>query len=348
MADRIAMAVTQSQLYESERWARREAEEAHARLSFLARPARSSRRSLDYESTLQAVVTAGRTAPRRLVCGRHDRLGRQNGPHRGRSRCPSRSELLRRRRTAARAEHDDPVGPSSQCSAAGLSELAPHVSHELLGFSRGDDAGDDALRELGLGSYMCVRCTGVTRARDDPCSRPASLDGTQKRLALAEELARRAAVAVENALLYRQVEERARRPRVLAAAGDGVFLVDRRGSFASGTPRLRRSPASRRRRSSAATPRRRSRWAAVAPGARVGAAALRGSPVRGCALGLPGESSGSRCRASESTTARSTPPRLTRGRKTLQLSIESSDAVELAEGVLASASAPALRTSSCA
>jgi PAS domain S-box-containing protein len=52
---------------------------------------------------------------------------------------------------------------------------------------------------------------------------------TEADLALAEELARRAAVAVENALLYRQVEERARAARVLDAVADGVFLVDARG-----------------------------------------------------------------------------------------------------------------------
>lgn len=48
-------------------------------------------------------------------------------------------------------------------------------------------------------------------------------------LALAEELARRAATAIENAQLYRQAEERARAARVLATVGDGVVQVDRGG-----------------------------------------------------------------------------------------------------------------------
>jgi two-component system phosphate regulon sensor histidine kinase PhoR len=48
-------------------------------------------------------------------------------------------------------------------------------------------------------------------------------------LALVEELARRAAGAVENAQLYREVEEQAQAARVLATVGDGVFLVDRDG-----------------------------------------------------------------------------------------------------------------------
>jgi len=48
-------------------------------------------------------------------------------------------------------------------------------------------------------------------------------------LVLVEELARRAAAAVDNARLYREVEERAQAARVLATVGDGVFLVDGHG-----------------------------------------------------------------------------------------------------------------------
>src|SRR6478736_3566839 len=48
-------------------------------------------------------------------------------------------------------------------------------------------------------------------------------------LALAEELARRASTAIENAQLYREVEERAQAGRVLETVADGVFLVDIEG-----------------------------------------------------------------------------------------------------------------------
>jgi len=51
----------------------------------------------------------------------------------------------------------------------------------------------------------------------------------ERDLALAEELARRAGVAVENAQLYREVEERAQAARVLETVADGVFLVDADG-----------------------------------------------------------------------------------------------------------------------
>ena len=58
-------------------------------------------------------------------------------------------------------------------------------------------------------------------------------------LALAEELARRASTAIENAQLYREVEERAQAARVLETVADGVFLVDIDGIRAPVEPRGR-------------------------------------------------------------------------------------------------------------
>ena len=48
-------------------------------------------------------------------------------------------------------------------------------------------------------------------------------------LQFAEDLARRAAIAIDNAQLYREAEERAQAARVLESVGDGVFFVDRNG-----------------------------------------------------------------------------------------------------------------------
>src|SRR5207248_1508843 len=49
-------------------------------------------------------------------------------------------------------------------------------------------------------------------------------------LEFAEDLARRAAVAIDNAQLYREAEERGQEARVLASVGDGVFFVDAGGT----------------------------------------------------------------------------------------------------------------------
>ena len=48
-------------------------------------------------------------------------------------------------------------------------------------------------------------------------------------LALARDVARRAALAIDNARLYAEVEERAEAARVLTYVADGVFLLDRAG-----------------------------------------------------------------------------------------------------------------------
>jgi PAS domain S-box-containing protein len=52
---------------------------------------------------------------------------------------------------------------------------------------------------------------------------------TETDIPLAEEIARRAALAVDNARLHRETEDRARAALVLSHVGDGVFMVDRDG-----------------------------------------------------------------------------------------------------------------------
>jgi PAS domain S-box-containing protein len=84
---------------------------------------------------------------------------------------------------------------------------------------------------LELSSYICVPLRGrdgvlgaITIAAMDSEHRLGEED-----LSFAEELARRAATAIENARLYHELEARAQAARVLATIGDGVFLIDRSG-----------------------------------------------------------------------------------------------------------------------
>ena len=73
-----------------------------------------------------------------------------------------------------------------------------------------------AVREEVFGSISLVTAeSGRTLGEDD--------------LALAEELARHAAVAIDNARLYAEAERRGRAARALEAVGDGVVLVDSEG-----------------------------------------------------------------------------------------------------------------------
>ena len=124
-------------------------------------------------------------------------------------------------------------GPGEPTGAAavirtGSSELVAEVDTELLARIGHDELQLELLRELELRSYMCVPLKARDRvlgAITFVSSDPRRLYGEDE-LIFAEELARRAASAIENALLYREAEERGQAGRVLATIGDGVLLVD--------------------------------------------------------------------------------------------------------------------------
>ena len=230
MADRIALAITQSQAYEDERRARHEAELAHRRLAFLAEASTLLATSLDYESTLGAVA---RLAVPHLadwcvvdVAVDSSRLERIAVAHIDPDKIGLVTELQRR----WPSQETDPIGPYAVLRS-GTPELAPAIPEEMLVQTTHDDEHLQVVRDLGIRSYMCVPMWGRDRVLGAVTFVTAESERsyTEADLALAEELARRAAVAVENAMLYRQVEERARAARVLDAVGDGVFLIDSRG-----------------------------------------------------------------------------------------------------------------------
>jgi len=113
----------------------------------------------------------------------------------------------------------------------GQSELAAEIGEEQLAELATDDLHLGLVRELGLQSYMCVPLAtrGAVLGVISFVSAESGRRYGPEDLALAEELARRAGTAVENAQLYRQVEERAQAARVLETVGDGVILVDDAG-----------------------------------------------------------------------------------------------------------------------
>jgi PAS domain S-box-containing protein len=113
----------------------------------------------------------------------------------------------------------------------GEAELVPEIPEHMLRQAAVDDLHYRLLTQLGLCSYMCVPLKGrrdVLGAITFVSSSSGRRFGAED-MKVAQELARRAAMAIENARLYRQTEERAQAARVLAAIGDGVLLVDRSG-----------------------------------------------------------------------------------------------------------------------
>src|SRR5206468_2775665 len=111
----------------------------------------------------------------------------------------------------------------------GEAELVPEISDKLLERIAVDELHLDLLRQLGLCSYMCVPLKGRDRVLGAITfiSSESGRRFDEGDLLTGQELARRAATAIENARLYRETQERAQAVQVLATIGDGVFLVDR-------------------------------------------------------------------------------------------------------------------------
>jgi signal transduction histidine kinase len=223
LADRIALAIEQSRLYESERAASR-------RLEFLAEASELLGSTFDHSAALDglsalAVPYLGDWCIFDLVGD--DRLERVAVAHIDPDAQAAAYEFLERFPAAA----DDPHGPG-RVIAGGQAELIPEVTDEhLQRASRGDPEFLEALRAIGLTSLMSApliargRVIGAITLLSE---RPDRLYGAAD-LVTAEELARRAAVAVDNALLFAEAERRADAARVLEHIGDGVFMLDREG-----------------------------------------------------------------------------------------------------------------------
>jgi PAS domain S-box-containing protein len=185
--------------------------------------------SLDYRSTLAALAKLA--VPRiadwaRVDILENDRLRTLAVEHVDPRKVELALELARRYPEAPDARQGPP-----QVVRTGESELTEEITEEALSELAVDELHHELVRELGFQSYMCVPL--VARGRIlGAISFVLAESGrryAEEDLALAEELARRAGTAVENAQLYREAEERAQAARVLETVGDGVFLVDLEG-----------------------------------------------------------------------------------------------------------------------
>jgi PAS domain S-box-containing protein len=223
LADRIALAIEQSSLYESARAAGR-------RLEFLAEASELLGSTLDYSAALErlsdlAVPYLGDWCIVDMLRG--ERLERVAVAHADREAQAAAYEFLQRFPITEGAAH----GPGLVI-ATGRAELISEVTDEhLQRTSSGDPEYLEALRAIGMTSLMCAplvargRVLGTITMLSEQAERlygPADLVTTQ-------ELARRAATAVDNALLFREAERRADAARVLEHIGDGVFMLDRDG-----------------------------------------------------------------------------------------------------------------------
>jgi PAS domain S-box-containing protein len=205
---------------------RKRAEEAQ---QFLVEAGAVLGSSLDYRSTLAALAKLA--VPRiadwaRVDILENDRLRTLAVEHVDPQKVELALELARRYPEAP----DAGQGPALVLRT-GQNELVAEIPEKAMSELSVDDLHHELVREFGFQSYMCVplvargRTLGVISFVVAESGRRYGDDD----LALAQELARRAGTAVENAQLYREAEERAQAARVLETVGDGVFLLDLNG-----------------------------------------------------------------------------------------------------------------------
>ncbi len=195
-------------LLELERSAREDAERAGARLSFLAEASTLLASSLDYEETLANVAKLA-------VPGVADwctvdlvdeggRLERLAVAHKDPDKVAWALELNRRYPPLPETS-----GGFYEVLRTGKAVLRPDVPDALLAAAAHDDAHLKLLRDVGFRSMMVVplnvhdKTLGVLLF----VSAEGGRRYTKVDLALAEELGRRAAIAMENAVLYAQAQD---------------------------------------------------------------------------------------------------------------------------------------------
>jgi len=207
-----------------------ESEQSHVeqRLRFLIEAGSILAASLDYVTTLTSVVNLivprladwcvvdivdDMGAIRRIAMKHHD---------------PEKTPLLQTLEKSFPHTPDAPAGPASVIRT-GLSEHYPEVSPASIAAAARNQTHLDLLIALDMRSYMCVpliargRSVGaISFVQSDSDRRYQATD-----LTLAEELGRRAAVAVDNAMLFEA--ERASRTRAEATQQQLAFLADASG-----------------------------------------------------------------------------------------------------------------------
>ena len=231
LARQAAQAITRSRLYAAEK-AMRE------RMTFLAEASTLLASSLDYNRTLRRLVHL--CVPRLAdwcaidMVGEDGEIERLAVAHQDPEKVKWAYELQERYPPDPEALRGVP-----QVLRSGEPDFLPTIPQELLDEAIGDD---DELRrivdELGLTSSIAVPliARGRTLGALSLISAETHPPFTQADFELAIELARRAAVAVDNARLYRETERGANAARALAYVADGVVLLDRDGTVRHWNP----------------------------------------------------------------------------------------------------------------
>jgi PAS domain S-box-containing protein len=138
------------------------------------------------------------------------------------------AEAMRSRSRTIRI--DDEFDLTAQVIRTGEPVFLREVSQELLDEAgRRDPSAAEALEHISIRSAITVPLVSGDRTFGALTLVAESRELEDSEFDLAQELGARAAIAVENARLYREAERRAEAALALAYVGDGVVLLDREG-----------------------------------------------------------------------------------------------------------------------
>jgi predicted ATPase/signal transduction histidine kinase len=224
---------------ENARWLREE-RQGRRRSAFLAEAGALLSESLDYEETLSRL---GRLCVQSLAdwCVLDLLHGREIRRLAGACADPAKEPLLEKLRQRHPARWDSPH-PAAATLRSGEPVLIPDVSDEFLRSHSEDEDHFELVRAIGTRSLVTVPLL----ARGQPLGVFTMASGTPGRygwadLELAQEVARRAASAIDNARLYREVQRTDQRKSEFIA----VLSHELRNPLApirTGLQLLRRSP----------------------------------------------------------------------------------------------------------
>jgi serine phosphatase RsbU (regulator of sigma subunit)/anti-sigma regulatory factor (Ser/Thr protein kinase) len=205
VAQQAASALERGTLYEGEQRARADAERAGDRLAFLSRASQILAESLDLDEILQRIADVA--VPRIADwCGVD--LVADDGEIRevGVAHVdPAKVELARELRTRYPTEPGSATGVPAVIRT-GQPEVYPEITDAMLVESAQDQEHLRIIRTLGIGSVMIVPLSarGRTLGAVTFITSESERRFGDEDLAFAEDLARRAALAVDNSLLYRE------------------------------------------------------------------------------------------------------------------------------------------------
>jgi PAS domain S-box-containing protein len=144
---------------------------------------------------------------------------------------PERKRWAEAMRERTRTAHiDDDFDLTAQVIRTGEPVFLREVPQELLDeAAQRDPSAAEALREISIRSAITLPLRAGERTFGALTLVAESRELEDSDFELAQELGARAAIAVENARLYREAERRAEAALALAYVGDGVILLDHDG-----------------------------------------------------------------------------------------------------------------------